>query len=321
MDRRRELAVYGEATYELSQGLSATLGGRLFESRVHTTAEIDVVLPNAGRRFFDRSRTFNGFSPKISLQKTFGNGDLAYALITEGYRPGGFNSSGIFAIRDSRAQFAADRLRNYELGAKLKRLDGRLAVRAAAYYDAWDNIQTDQYRPSGLAYTANVGNARILGLEAEVAYDFSFGLSLQLNGLISDSKIRDPNPDFPAPVPGAAVATELPGVPKGSGGVLAVYQRPLTDSLTLRLVGQANYVGRADLGFDTSRSPPQGRYLRARLSAEVASETWGVTLFVTNPTNSESDTFAYGNPFTFGLVRQVTPQRPRTVGVRLATTF
>ncbi|WP_293679427.1 TonB-dependent receptor [uncultured Phenylobacterium sp.] len=318
-DRRRELAVYGEATYELSEGLSATLGGRLFESRVHTTADIDVVLANAGPRSFDRSRTFNGFSPKLSLQKAFGNGDLVYALVTEGYRPGGFNSSGFFEIRDNRALFAADRLRNYEVGAKLKRFDGRLVVRAAAYYDDWTNIQTDQYRPSGLSYTANVGDARILGLEAEVAYDFAFGFSLQLNGLISDSKTRNPNPDFP--LLGAEVVAELPGVPKSSGGVLAVYQRPLTDALTLRLVGQVQYVGRADLGFDTSRSPRQSRYLRARLSAEVASDRWRLTVFVTNPTNSESDTFAYGNPFTFGLVRQVTPQRPRTVGARLGATF
>jgi hypothetical protein len=62
-------------------------------------------------------------------------------------------------------------------------------------------------------------------------------------------------------------------------------------------------------------------YLRARLSAEVATDRWRVTAFVSNPFDDAGDTFAYGNPFTFGLVRQVTPQRPRTVGVRLGATF
>jgi outer membrane receptor protein involved in Fe transport len=317
-DRLAELAAYGEGTYDFSDGWSATLGGRVFQSRVHTTADIDVIAPFSARSF-DRSRTFNGFSPKISLQKELRTGDLVYALITEGYRPGGFNSSGILPIRESRTTFAADRLRNYELGAKLKRFDGRLAVRAAAYYDDWTNIQTDQYRPSGLPYTANVGDARILGLEAEIAYDWSFGLSIQLNGLISDSKVRNPNPEFPNP--GAAVVDSLPGVPKTSGGLLAVYQHPIGGDLTLRLVGEASYVGHAGLSFDASLPPRMGHYLRARLSAEVANENWRLTAFVSNPFNDAGDTFAYGNPFSLRGASQVTPLRPRTAGLRLAATF
>lgn len=317
-DRLRELAIYGEGTYELWDGWSATLGGRLFESRVHSTADIRLLATGASR-FFDRSRTFNGFSPKFSLQKSFENGDLIYGLVTEGYRPGGFNSSGFLEPRANRTLFEADRLRNFEIGAKVKRLDGRLAVRAAAYYDDWSNIQTDQYRPSGLPYTANVGDARILGLETEVSYDFAFGLSLQLNGLLSDSRIRNPNPDFP--IMGSAVARDLPGVPKRSGGVLAVYTRPVGRNLTLRLIGEASYVGGAGVSFDVSQSSQMDNYFRTRLSVELANDTWRLSAFVSNPSNSDSDTFAYGNPFSFGRVRQATPQRPRTVGLRLGAAF
>jgi hypothetical protein len=64
-----------------------------------------------------------------------------------------------------------------------------------------------------------------------------------------------------------------------------------------------------------------GQYLRARLSAEIAADTWRATAFVSNPFNDTGDTFAYGNPFSFGQVRQATPQRPRTIGVRLSATF
>ena len=319
-DRLTELAIYGEGSYELGGGWSATVGGRLFESRVHTTADIMVVQP-FGPRSFDRSRTFNGFSPKVSVQREFANGDLVYALITEGYRPGGFNSSGFLPIRDNRALFAADRLRNYEVGAKLKRFDGRLAMRLGAYYDDWINIQTDQYRPSGLAYTANVSDASIVGLEAELAYDFPFGLSLQLNGLISDSKVRNPNPDFP--LLGSTVVDELPGVPNSSAGFLVIYQRPLVRGLTLRLIGEGNYVGPTGLSFDASPQARVGRYFRSRLAAEVANRSWRLSVYMTNPGNSDSDTFAYGNPFSFSTqgVQQSTPQRPRTIGVRLGAAF
>jgi len=314
-DRQREYAVYGEGSYEFGSGWSATLGGRLFETRVHTTAALDIVRPYEPR-FFDQVRTFNGFSPKISLQRQFSNGDLVYGLITEGYRPGGFNSSGFFPIRQSRTTFAPDRLRNYEMGFKLRRLEDRLTIRAAGYYDDWVNIQTDRYRTSGLGYTANVGDARIIGVEAEVGYDWPFGLSLQMNGLVSDSRVTNGNPDFDAPV-----TRDLPGVPKISGGMLAVYERPLPAGLTLRLTGEASYVGRATLSFDTTRERRMGHYLRTEAAAEVSSGRWRASAFVTNLFDDEGDTFAYGNPFNFGRVRQFTPQRPRTAGVRLGAAF
>ncbi|MBL8554986.1 MAG: TonB-dependent receptor [Phenylobacterium sp.] len=326
-DRLSEYALYGEASYDLGAGWTASLGGRAFESRVHTTADLRIDAPFASR-FFDQRRGFDGFSPKISLQREFTNGDLVYALLTEGYRPGGFNTSGFFPIRASRVVFRPDRLRNFEVGAKIRRLDNRLAVRAAAYYDDWANIQTDQYRQSGLAYTANVGDARILGLEAEVSYDFRFGLSLQANGLVSDSRVRNINPDFPT-TPTTRIAGNLPGVPDLSGGLLAIYQRPLGDALTLRLVGEASYVGRAGLSFD--QPPRTDHYLRTELSAEISADRWRITAFVANPLNDDGDTFSYGNPFNFAdnpetldvveAVRQATPQRPRTFGVRLAAAF
>ena len=316
-DRLNEYAVYGEGSYDLGQGWSATLGGRLFASRVHTTATLDVIQPY-GTRGFDRSHTFHGFSPKVSIQKTFAGDNLVYGLITEGYRPGGFNSSGFFPIRESRTTFEPDRLRNYEVGAKFRAMDGRLTVRTAAYYDNWTNIQTDRYRTSGLAYTANVADADIVGLEGEIAYDWSNGFSLQLNGLLADSKVKNANPDFNGAM---GVADKLPGVPRTSGGLLAIYTHPIGSKLTLRLVGQASYVGHAGLTFDPALPQQTASYLRARLSAELSGDVWRLMVFVSNPLNDSGDTFAYGNPFTFDQYRQVTPQRPRTVGLRLGAAF
>jgi outer membrane receptor protein involved in Fe transport len=314
-DRVTEGAVYGEGTYRLGGGWSVTAGGRLFETRVRTSADIFVIQPY-GPRAFEGSKAFKGFSPKVSLQHTFSNGDLVYGLMTEGYRPGGFNSSGFFAIKSTRTTFSADRLRNYEVGAKLRRFDGRLAIRAAAYYDQWRNIQTDQYRPSGLGYTANIGDARIKGLEAEAEAQLTPRFSIQLNGLISDSEVRHPNPDFAAQVSGA-----LPGVPKSSGGLLAIYQRPLYGPFTLRLVGETSYVGPSSLSFDAGQPRQMDNYWRTGLSAELVSDHWRLMAYITNPFSESGDTFAYGNPFSFGQVRQVTPQRPRTVGVRLGAAF
>jgi iron complex outermembrane receptor protein len=319
-DRRRELALYGEVNLRFAPGWTATLGGRRFESRVRTASDISGRPPTQSRSF-EQGRTFEGFSPKIAIQREFANGDLAYALLSEGYRPGGFNSAGVLVPRDERTTFKSDKLRNYELGVKLRRFDRRLTLRAAAYYDVWRNIQTDQYRPSGLSYTANVADARIVGVEAEATYEWAFGLTLHANALAQDSSVVDPNPDFPS-LPLRRVVEELPGVPDLSGGLLLTYERSLGRGLSFRLAGEASFVGRSGLSFDAAQAVQMDGFQRVRLTADIGTDGWRAAVFVSNPQNASDDTFAYGNPFSFGVnQQQLTPQRPRTFGARLSATF
>jgi outer membrane receptor protein involved in Fe transport len=315
-DRMRELALYGEGTWRFAPGWTASAGLRGFDTWLKVAADI-VGAPPAQSRNVAETRNFSGATSKLSVQYQFDDeGPLVYALYSEGFRPGGVNSTGFLPIRPSRATFDPDRLVNFELGAKGQFLDHRLVLRAAAFYDRWNNIQSDQYRPSGLAYTANVGDAHINGMEAEAAYDWDFGLSLQANALYSAPKFTRVNPDF-----AGTLGSGLPGAPRWSGGLLARYERPLRGDIRLRLVGQANYVGSARLTFDPTLSARTDAVIDSELIAELARRRLSAGLFVTNPTDASGNTFAYGNPFTFGQVRQVTPQRPRTVGVRLAASF
>jgi iron complex outermembrane receptor protein len=315
-DRMHEIAVYGEGTWRFAPGWTASAGLRAFDTELKVKAAI-IGAPPAQSRDVDESGRFRGVSSKLSVQYQFdGQGPLIYGLFSDGSRPGGINSTGFLPIRPSRATFEPDRLQNFELGAKGRFLDQRLTLRAAAFYDLWTNIQSDQYRPSGLAYTANVGDAHIRGMEAEAAYAWDFGLSLQANTLYSTPKFTRTNPDF-----AGQLGSGLPGAPKLSGGLLARYDHPLPHDLTLRLVGQANYVGPARLTFDPTFSDRTDPVIDAELLAEIVNRRWTAGVFVTNPANASGNTFAYGNPFTFGQVRQVTPQRPRTAGVRLAATF
>jgi iron complex outermembrane recepter protein len=314
-DHLHELAVYGEGTWRFAPGWTASVGGRAFDSELSVRSTINGAPPTQPRNVAEDSR-FSGVSSKFSLQYAFAEGPLVYGLFSEGFRPGGVNSTNFFAVKPQRTSFEPDRLENFEVGAKGRFLNRRLIVRVATFYDLWSNIQSDQYRASGLAYTANVGDANIQGFEAEAAYDWPFGLSIQANALLSAAKFTRANPDF-----ASHLGSGLPGAPRASGGLLARYDRPLPGDLTLRLVGQASVVGPARLTFDPTLSARTDTVVDAELLAEVVARRWSASLFVTNPADTSSNTFAYGNPFTFGQVRQITPQRPRTVGVRLATAF
>jgi iron complex outermembrane receptor protein len=314
-DRLQELALYGEATWRLASGWTVSAGARAFDTELKVRAAITGAPPTAERQVAE-SRSFRGVSSKLSVQREFADGALLYALYSEGFRPGGVNSTNFVGIKSSRTTFEPDRLENFELGAKARFLDRRLTLRAAGFYDLWTNLQSDQYRDSGLAYTANVGDAHVTGLEAEAAYAWEVGLTVQANALYSIARFTRTNPDFFGPL-----GSGLPGAPKLSGGFLARYEHPLPHDLTLRLVGQANYVGPARLTFDPTLSARTDPVVDAELLAEIVTGRWRGGVFVSNPANSSGNTFAYGNPFTFGKIRQVTPQRPRTVGVRFTAAF
>jgi outer membrane receptor protein involved in Fe transport len=320
-DHLHEIAAYGEASWRFAPGWSVSAGARAFRSALEVKSTISGAPPTQPRNV-RVSSSFSGLSPKLSVQYEFMDGNLVYALYSEGFRPGGVNSTNFLTVHPNRTTFKPDRLQNVELGAKGRFDDGRLVLRAAAFYDVWSDIQSDQYRQSGLAYTANVGNARIQGLEAEASYEPGFGLTLQANGLYSDAKLTRVNPDFTT-LSGAPLlaSSGLPGAPRWAGGALARYDRPLGRGFSLRLVAQASYVGPARLTFDPTLSARTDPVWQAGLLADLVTRRWTAGVFVTNPADAAGNTFAYGNPFTFGQVRQVTPQRPRTVGVRLAAGF
>lgn len=309
-DHTRELAAYGEASYRFAPGWTLAAGGRVFH--INTRTESDVVSERFQPRGFDREVSFTGFSPKVSVQYEFPVGDLVYAVISEGYRSGGINSGGALPLPPQREDYRPDRLLNYEIGLKAERLERRLALNAALFYAHWKDIQTDQFRPSGIPYTTNAGDAHIVGVETELAWRTDWGLSAQLNGRYSRIRTTKGNIDLTP-----NLANGLPGAPPLSAGGLVSYERAAFGDWTLRLVGQATYIGRSRVTFDAAQ-PSMGNYTRTKLSAELSGPHLGVQVYVINPLDARGDTFAFGNPFNPDQTRQITPQRPRTVGVTIS---
>ncbi|ATQ44577.1 TonB-dependent receptor [Caulobacter mirabilis] len=313
-DTMRELAIYGEMSYRLSNGWSVAAGARAFETSIDTEALIDAPQISQQRPFSAKSRT-SGVSPKVSVQYEFPSGGMIYALFSEGYRAAGANSSGLRTPL-SYVKFDADHLQNFEIGAKLRLADGRLRLTGAIFHDLWTDIQTDGFLGSGLALTANAGDARVTGLELEGAHDWDSGLSMRANVTFSDSELTRANRGFTS-----SLGRGLPGVPEITGGVLITYRRQLGDGLELQLVGEASYVGSSRISFDPRFAPSSNAYIRDRIGADLSAGRWRFGAFVSNITDASGDTFAYGNPFSFGQVRQTTPQRPRTFGLRLSADF
>jgi outer membrane receptor protein involved in Fe transport len=276
----------------------------------------------AASRLFHGALDGTGISPKLALSYRLPGRQLLYASITEGHRTGGFNTGGligaVFVTSPSalglHREFGGDELWNYEVGAKLSFWGDRLRVRAAGFYNAWKNIQTDQFLISGLSYTANAGDGRNLGFETEVQVRLTPAWTLQANALVDQPLLLKPAPGFFANV-------NLPGVPDLLAGVRTEYRFPLPFGMKGLVSADARYVGRSQLTFNPFIEAPMGGYVLARLSAQASYGRWRLAAFLSNPTNESGNTFSYGNPFNFQQVREVTPQRPRSLRLLLSAEF
>ena len=322
-DRLGEAAVYGDATYALSDRLTLTAGLR--ESQTEVTTSSQVVAPRTGRsRTFAGRAQFSGFSPKLGVEYALLKGFRLYALASQGNRAGGFNTGApigaAFAASPSAAglhrRFAPDELWNFEFGVKTRLFDDRVQWRIALFYDAWRNIQTDQFLPSGLSYTANAGDGRNYGAETELVYHPTTHLSVEANALFNSPELTRPAPGFTSNTPQG-----LPGVPDISVGARVSYQRPIGHDWSVLISAEDDYVGRSHVTFSATPSPVMGGYQLDQINAQLIGGRWRVMLDVINPTNEGGNTFSYGNPFDFRQIKEATPQRPRTYRLLLGYAF
>ncbi|MGE3335307.1 MAG: TonB-dependent receptor [Rhodospirillaceae bacterium] len=321
-DNGDELAAFGEFSYRFTPATTATVGMRWFRGGLDTDASASggngPLAPNAiGRNV----RT--GFTPKVVVSHNLDEAVLLYAQAAEGYRLGGINvdaplpagapPTGDEGEEDASltvTNFKSDTLWNFEIGGKATLWDGAAAVNAAAFSAVWRNIQTDQIATNGLPYTANVGTAHIRGLEVEATVHPSQPWTLTGNLTWSSPELTTL-----APASSSAHNDHLPSAPRFSAGASLQYAFALPDGVGAEAGVSYAYVSRSHLNFGAAANLEMGNTHLADARLRFTRGRFGALLYVDNLANTGANTFAFGNAFSFARMRQVTPPRPRTVGL------
>jgi iron complex outermembrane receptor protein len=317
-DHADEAAIFGEATYRLTDWASLTAGGRLFYSSVGASAQI--MTGTTGPALANGSNSAVGITPKFVLSVRPQDNLTFYADASEGFRLGGINiNSPAGAVNvNARSEdgpgananaFASDILWTYEVGAKTTLLDGRLIANAAAYLTIWNNVQSDQILPDGSLFIANVGDVQDPGFEADLDFQATDHLRLRGNFFFNDPKITHANPLL------IQTTGRLPGVPESSFGLSGRYDLPLGNTFDAFASLDYSYVGKSYIGFDVKNSPAEGNYFLGNLRLGLTHDDWQAVFYVNNLANEQANSFAYGNPFLTGRVGQITPLRPRSFGL------
>jgi outer membrane receptor protein involved in Fe transport len=309
-DRANEAALFGEVTHYFDSNWSVVLGARIFDASRKAFA--------SGSGFlFTSSNTFNGtnhqtgFAPKAVVEYRPSASTTLYAQYSEGYRLGGLSADGpTGAVSGPENRFASDELHNYELGSKFAMWGGSAILDASTYYVTWNKVQTDQIAPDGAFYILNAGTVHDLGMEVEVALRPLRCLTLRGNFFWNNVNLSNTNPLL------AGGEGVLPGAPDVTAGISARYDFKIGESSDGFASLDYSYVGVSHLGFGEN-TQTMGGYRLANARAGFQRGPWEFTLFVENFTNDRGNTFGFGNPFDLNRGPQVTPPRPRTIGVAL----
>ena len=202
-------AIFGDFTFDLSEQLSLSVGGRYtWDERSASILRQNYlgggspIFGGAGVPFggpstdFDGSREFKKFTPRASISFMPTPDHNIYASYSKGFKGGGFDPRGVGANAPSAIpgaptdeevaaflSFAPEQVDSYEVGYKGDL--GMLSIAAAAFYADYTDVQipgsvacTVAGLPSFCGVVSNAGKATFKGLELEATARFGGGFNL-----------------------------------------------------------------------------------------------------------------------------------------------
>ena len=218
-----DYAVFGQADFDISDRLTATVGLRYFwvdnslkgffgygAGYSSGTGEGACTLrePNGadGPNFedapclnLDKAVEEDDHSLKLGLSYKLSDNKLVYANYGEGFRPGGINRRG------SLPPYLPDFLDSYEAGWKTSWAENRLRFNGAVFFQEWKDFQFPILGANGLTEIKNAAQAEIFGVEADVTWIATDRLSLTAGVSYLNSELSKPycgfvNPNTDKPV-------------------------------------------------------------------------------------------------------------------------
>ncbi len=343
----KEYAVFGEMSYDVTEDLTVTAGGRYFSNKTDANFFADG-FANGGPSQVIGNQAETGFNPKFLVQYHVNENMDLYATASKGFRIGGVNGTvpvkddgngndiGICdadltalagsgtaahnAFRKKHETFNSDTLWSYEGGAKTHLLDNRVSLNVAGYYIKWKNIIQQDKLSCGFEFKANTGEAEIKGFEIELTAAPIDGLTLNASVGYAHAQLTSVGS---IPIPGINVGDNIQNVPNWTGAASAEYVFPLTGSMDGLLRADYNHFGRSFSASNDIANPRlRPKWDVVNLRAGVIYEDWEIAVYANNITNEhvnfgDSRSIAAETP---GRQRLAT-NRPRTIGIDVRRQF
>ena len=309
-DDFEDRAIFGEATWNITDAFQVTGGFRYFEQEYEVSEQGGLVFAGL---ITNTSSSVDEEDWLFRLNSSFQYVDKhqVYATWSEGFRRGGANALGALATPDT-TNYAPDKVQNMELGFK-GLLGDRLDYTLAFFYIDWEDIQLgDLCSALSLVCTVNGGDASSKGVEAEVTVSLTDNFTLSAGYTYTDAFLDSAQGVF---VGRAASDSRLPGTPKNSFNVTGVYEQALDNGWDFGATTSLAYGDERLTSVITDQRETLDSYVEVDASLSLSNEHWSMRLFARNLFNEDERqgqlaTSVYG-PDAPGLAR-----RPRTIGLQ-----
>ncbi|KRB86749.1 hypothetical protein ASE00_08715 [Sphingomonas sp. Root710] len=338
--RTKSYAAFGQASYELGSGFSITLGARYSHEKNSDfeTSQLSLLTPPVAfpLEVIDETKSFNSFTPKVTLQWKATSDLNFYATYARGFKAGGFNA-GLFDT----APFAPEKVTNYEIGLKSMLFDRKVMFNVAAFLMDYSDLQVTTIfaLPSGIpaVRVINAAKARIKGVEADFRATLGSGFSVDGNASYLHAVYTSfpaasdgigPS-TFPFDVPIGAITRDATGnrmtnTPEFSTNLGLEYEAALGGSWRSSARAEYGYQSRIYYTpFENLRNTSQKAVgtINGRLSFRNTESGLSLALWGRNLTNKRIISTTTEVSASQGIFRQTTYRSPRTYGVTVGIGF
>ncbi|MBO6558353.1 MAG: TonB-dependent receptor [Pseudomonadales bacterium] len=193
-----QLAVFGELTYDVSDKLSLTLGGRWYDFEEERTITTGGLFAAGDSGVVDKTDS-DGFNPRVLAAFELNENVTLNAQASQGFRLGGVNdplntglcSAGDLATFGGFQAYDDETMWNYETGFKAD-WDNGVTLNFAVFHSEIEDLQVTLDAGScSSRISFNVEEAHTTGMEFELAANPTDNLVLTLAGSILESEFDD----------------------------------------------------------------------------------------------------------------------------------
>ncbi|PWW80954.1 hypothetical protein CR164_12780 [Prosthecochloris marina] len=300
--QEQTVAAFGQVTFPLVSALDFTAGLRYETIRKELDYRREVIRTDTGQQLpidpfsgsavpvsWSRDEDWGAFLPKGVLSWGLSEHVMLYGSVARGYLAGGLNAWG---DDKEAAKFDEQTSLNYEVGAKMTWLEGRVLLNATLFYIDIENMHVWNQTAPGVYVASNAAKAHSQGVEVEARAKLLQGLDIGAAFGLLDAKF-DEYGDFKGNVPVLSpdwTANFNVQYRHGSG----LFVRMDADGYGTTYYDDANTIERDPFGL-----------VHAKIGYEA--DSWDVYLYGNNLLDKEYFTGKSFGVFTVG--------EPRTVGM------
>jgi iron complex outermembrane receptor protein len=309
--KRKGIALYGQATYALSEKLNLTAGIRNDFEQIEQSVNGSLLMDEnkaiyETQALISRTTDFGALSPKVGLDYNISATQMAFVNYSKGFRAGGLSPLSSDPSQPPLIRYKPEYSNNIELGLKNTLFNNHARLNLTVFYTRLVDAQVPTLiLPDAITIIQNRGKLNSKGIELEFTAQANAHLSIDYNAGMTNAKFET------LEIAQNGNANILNGnkqifTPDLVSNLALQYDQKLNKDLSGFVRAEWKYIGTTY--FDLANSIQQNPYSIINASLGLQMGDVQVKYWTRNLTNQKYISYAYdfgavhlGDPATSGL--------------------